>query len=111
MASLEDRTLCDGSDHKEHEAGPVVTLHPGSTTIPGKEELSKHLLHVTNQLLVYANIVAHLHSSIGINYSGSSQETHFEEKSEQNIKHSEPKKKGNEKQEARGTKIHLQSFP
>lgn len=40
MASLEDRTLCDGSDHKEHEAGPVVTLHPGSTTIPGKEELS-----------------------------------------------------------------------
>ena len=48
MASLEDRTLCDGSHHEEHEAGPVLTLHPGSTTIPGKEELSKHLLHVTN---------------------------------------------------------------
>jgi len=46
-----------------------------------------------------------------MNYSGSSQGTHFEEKSEQNIKHREPKRKGNEKQEARGTKIHLQSFP
>ena len=64
MASLEDRTLRDGSDDEELEASPVVTLHPGSTTMPGKEELGKHLLHVTNQLLVDANTVAHVHSSM-----------------------------------------------
>ena len=53
-----------GKGHKEHEAGPLVTLHPGSTTIPGKEELSKHVLHVINRLLVDANTVTHLHSSM-----------------------------------------------
>lgn len=53
-----------GTGHKEHEASPLVTLRPGSTTIPGKEELSKHVLHVINQLLVDANIVTYRHSSM-----------------------------------------------